>query len=343
MSLPPVETPLGAMRFNSDSHKLEYFNGQVWMQVDTFNSDVGGGTRAVFMGGSNEPDPSATYSVIDYVTIPTAGNAVPFSDLTSARQEGAALGNSTRGIYFGGDPAMRTIEYITMATLGDALDWGDLSQDESKHGTGCANSTRGIMALGWATPARVKTIECMTIAQKGTAADFGDTSTQTYDGAGMSSPTRGVIALGSDNSGSPYLNTMEYVTIASQGDASDFGDMTGKIVSRTGYSSSTRGVLHGGYQYPTSPNHLNNIDYITIASTGNANDFGDSTHAGYGSGSSSQIRGVQGGGYSSSSPHPIVPTIDYTTIATTGNAVDFGDLTQKRRHVQGCSNGHGGL
>ena len=29
MSLPPVEIPLGAMRFNSDSQKLEYWNGSV--------------------------------------------------------------------------------------------------------------------------------------------------------------------------------------------------------------------------------------------------------------------------------------------------------------------------
>jgi len=27
MSLPPVEIPLGAMRFNSDSQKLEYWSG----------------------------------------------------------------------------------------------------------------------------------------------------------------------------------------------------------------------------------------------------------------------------------------------------------------------------
>ena len=38
MSKPPVEIPLGAMRFNSDSQKLEYFNGDIWMQIHTEQS-----------------------------------------------------------------------------------------------------------------------------------------------------------------------------------------------------------------------------------------------------------------------------------------------------------------
>ena len=343
---PPVEVPQGAIRLNTDSQKLEFFAQDQWWQMvtDVQGDALNGGTRGVFMGGSNEPDPSSTYDIIDYVTIPTQGNAVDFGNLTSARQEGGALGSRQRGIHFGGDPAMNTIEYITFASTGNAVDFGDLSQDESKHGIGTSNNTRGVMAHGWATPARVNSMEYITIATTGNGVNFGDTSTQTYDGAGMSSPTRGVMALGSDSGGTPYLNTMEYITIATTGNAQDFGDMVaGNLVSRTGYSSSTRGILHGGYQYPASPNHSNNIEYITIATLGNATDFGDSTHCGYGSGSSSQVRGVQGGGYSNSSPHPIVPTIDFTTIATTGNAADFGDLTQKRRHTQGASNGHGGL
>ena len=80
MSLPPVETPLGAIRFNSDSQKLEYFNGQVWMQVHTFNPDLDGGVRGIWAGGSNP-----ACDVIEYVTIPTAGNAIDFGDQTVNR------------------------------------------------------------------------------------------------------------------------------------------------------------------------------------------------------------------------------------------------------------------
>ena len=98
----------------------------------------------------------------------------------------------------------------------------------------------------------------------------------------------------------------------------------------------------GAYQYPTSPNHTNSIDYLTIATLGNTTDFGDSSGRDQGGGVSSSIRGCAGGGYDNGTS-TIAVTIDYVQIMTTGDALDFGDLTQKRRHVQGASNGHGGL
>ena len=49
MSLPPSEIPLGAMRFNSDSQKLEYWMGSAWMQIKTFSPNLDGGARGLFM------------------------------------------------------------------------------------------------------------------------------------------------------------------------------------------------------------------------------------------------------------------------------------------------------
>ncbi len=77
------------------------------------------------------------------------------------------------------------------------------------------------------------------------------------------------------------------------------------------------------------------MDYVTVASTGNAQDFGDITTARYGTGGcNNNTRGLIGGGYCS-------PTnfneIDQITIATTGNATDFGDLSQSRRKLSGLS------
>ena len=44
------------------------------------------------------------------------------------------------------------------------------------------------------------------------------------------------------------------------------------------------------------PSVVNDIDYITIASTGNASDFGDTTDARYAiAGASSSVRAVFGG------------------------------------------------
>jgi hypothetical protein len=82
---------------------------------------------------------------------------------------------------------------------------------------------------------------------------------------------------------------------------------------------------------------INVIDYITIASTGNATDFGDLIEVESGnSACASLTRGLFAGGGSSN-------IIQYVTIASVGNATDFGDLTAAREGLAGCSSAHGGL
>ena len=86
----------------------------------------------------------------------------------------------------------------------------------------------------------------------------------------------------------------------------------------------------------------NTIDYITIASLGNAVNFGQLTTArGYGAGMASATRGVFAGGLTA---YPAgVNTIDYITIASLGNAINFGSASSAIGGSFGCSNGHGGL
>ena len=98
-----------------------------------------------------------------------------------------------------------------------------------------------------------------------------------------------------------------------------------------------RGVFGGGY----NP-ELNTIDYFTIATLGNAEDFGDLTVARQHPGSAaSPTRAVFAGGYGASPNFRV--EMDYVQIMSTGNAVDYGDLTEGRTQLEGCSNGHGGL
>ena len=75
------------------------------------------------------------------------------------------------------------------------------------------------------------------------------------------------------------------------------------------------------------------INFITIATLGDAQDFGDLLLAGeHGhSGGSNPIRGIYAGG--SSGP----TNIDYITINTLGNAVNFGTLTAATRNSAGCA------
>ena len=89
---------------------------------------------------------------------------------------------------------------------------------------------------------------------------------------------------------------------------------------------------------PTS----NIVEFVTIATQGNAKDFGDLTvpvRGGYGA--SSKTRAVKIAGYNQPS---YVGTIDYAQIMTTGNFQDFGDAPSRAFGASGvASNGHGGL
>ena len=90
------------------------------------------------------------------------------------------------------------------------------------------------------------------------------------------------------------------------------------------------GVFGSGY----APGAVNTIDYITIATPGNATDFGDLTVGRYGLVATSDgSRGVFGGGFEQGAAAIYHNTIDYITISTPGNATDFGDLTEARRYV----------
>ena len=77
-----------------------------------------------------------------------------------------------------------------------------------------------------------------------------------------------------------------------------------------------------------SGTEYNNIDFITIATTGNATDFGDLTYTSTSAaaGGSNSTRAIFYGG-NDTPGYSNVNTICFNTIATTGNSVDFGDTT----------------
>ena len=344
----PSSCPPGSLRFNTDTAHLEYYRGDTigWVEVEAeltaplgggTGSNTGLGTRMLFAAGT---DGSGVVDTIEFITISTLGNAQDFGNLLAAEQEGAFASNHIRGVYFGGDPKDTDIEFVTFASLGNATDFGDCTT-QAKSGASCSDRNRGVMILGGGS----NVINYIQFSTTGNAQDFGDTSMVQSAGSGVSSSTRGVFAIGSSNAN--YKNILEYITISTTGNSSDFGDLTRMGVHCNSYSSATRGVWHSGYQYPTSPNHMNNIDYVTIASTGNAIDFGDSLLGGFGAGGSSPTRGVAGGGYFANSPTGesggFTNIIDFVQIATTGNSQDFGDLNITVRHIKGGSNGHGGL
>ena len=136
-------------------------------------------------------------------------------------------------------------------------------------------------------------------------------------------------------------NTIEFVEIMTTGNSTDFGDMTINRFANNSGSNATRGIICNGYQPSPTGGVVNTADLLTIATTGNATDFGDTTQARYSSFGSccSGTRMVIPGGYVAPAP---VTTIDSFEIATTGNAIDFGDLATAGGPTS-TSNGHGGL
>ena len=147
---------------------------------------------------------------------------------------------------------------------------------------------------------------------------------------------RGRGVFGGGINGAPSnTNHIAYINIQSQGNTIKFGDLTSaNKVWTSAFGSSTRAIWPGGALYNgTSPVDI--IDFVTIATTSNATDFGDLSAAKTNVGShSSQTRGVIAGGYLTS-PGSNINVIEFVTIATTGNVSDFGDITVARRGIAG--------
>ena len=101
-----------------------------------------------------------------------------------------------------------------------------------------------------------------------------------------------------------------------------------------------RGLFAGGFISPTGTARTNIIDYITISTLGDAQDFGDRTHVSDTcAGAASKTRGVIAGGYAGSETN----VIEFVTISSLGDALDFGDLPSNRRNRDGCGDTVRGL
>ena len=130
--------------------------------------------------------------------------------------------------------------------------------------------------MGGTTPTKTATVDYITIATTGNEQAFGDLSAGTAGGCALSSNTRAIYAGGGRHP-SDYSNEIGYFTIATLGNETDFGDLiTARSSIYAGTSNNTRGVVVAGFT-PGPTWNLNSIEHITIATTGNANEFGDIT------------------------------------------------------------------
>ena len=175
---------------------------------------------------------------------------------------------------------------------------------------------RGRGVFGGGAPGTQKTIDYITIQTLGNALDFGDLINLTQQYATCASSTRGIFAGGEAPS---VTNVIEYITISATGNSFDFGDLTQarRRTQSEGASDSIRGLFFGGYN--AAPSSETTIDYITIASKGNASVFGDLTReTESGSACASPTRAIQFGGRSQPANNEFI-AVSYThlTLPTT--------------------------
>jgi len=289
--------------------------------------------RILYFGG-NEGLGGTQLNVIEYINPSSTGNGTDFGDLWTTANGFGGVGSETRAVM----AKSTTMQYVTFATTGNTTDFGDLNFNTGGM-AGAGSNTRGLFVGGFYT-----NIDYITIASTGNATGFGNLSSSADDTpSAMAGATRTIFAKVGAALGAGTSERIDYVTTASTGNSANWGTITSGARKQNieAASSSTRGLLAGGYQnYPYSY-YYNTIEYITISSSGETNDFGDLSQAlDAGSFGSGKTRAVFGGGYTSGGSR--INVLQYVTIASTGNATDFGDLTASKSGMGTASSVHGG-
>ena len=296
--------------------------------------------RAIEMGGFA---PSATKDGSS-IQMASSGTSTDFGDLTNNRTlaGGMTASSVTRALFYGGEvPGANStdVDSFELASTGNAADFGDLAVARG-YSAATSNGTRAISA-GGVTPV-INNIDFASIAQMGNFTDFGDLTVSRNSLVGICSPVRGVFAGGTDGtSPSPaFKNDIDYITINSTGNATDFGDLTGT----SGYmavtnDSSGKGFFIGGQGSPSTKNS-EATDLITIATTGNATEFGTLTQRTKVAASACQgTTGFTLGGANPSYNN----VIQRFVMPSLGNMTDFGDLNVSKGDNKGACGSHDGI
>ena len=234
---------------------------------------------------------------------------------------------------------------------GDTLGWEQIQRNEIHDGV--YPEARGFHVGARPGPGELNNIEFIRFASLGNPVDFGDKihglNGGNYNQGAFASITRGFV-YGGRFPGTPsaFSNAIEFITMSTLGNGTDFGDLTEGTQHPSGVSDKTRGVRMGGLKsagpQPYQASGTNVIDFVTMASQGNAIDFGDTYNGdtyGINGACSDRTRGVRFGG---ASPAPFnTNIIDFITIQSAGNSVDFGDMTSGTNYNCAAANSVRGL
>ena len=301
-------------------------------------SGVPYGSRAVIYNSASGSSSNHS-NTIDYFTIATPGNSASFGNMLGTTVNGGSahnvtVSNGSRIVYGAfydntdaGSPPVNGLEFVTASTLGNSTFMGTFTHRSGI--TGAGSGGKGYYAAGDGNVPG-NDIEVVDIANGGNATDTGYDIGNNDNGAAHANSNRWIHAGGQLN-GAQYTTHIEYFNVPVVANSTTFGSISSQgRTNPTGTGSDTRMLIAGGFYYSGSEaldNRVrNDIDYLTIATTGNTTDFGDLTVKRTSTGSTSNnVRAVFIGGFAGTSGR--TNTMDYVTIDTTGNATDFGDMS----------------
>ena len=209
------------------------------------------------------------------------------------------------------------MDYVNISTKGNAVNFGEMHAGTYAAPFGFSSATRGVFGGGYkdaTASADNNDVAYITIASQGNTIDFGDLNhNENWGKAAASSSTRG-LAMGGFGSN----NVVDYVEINTTGNFLDFGDLTTAGFGAAGMGSPTRALCVGAGQGSGG----DTIDSLTIASLGNAVEFGkmDAASGLYSSGGSNSVRGLFNKIRSEST------LVQSLIIASFGSVEDFGNL-----------------
>jgi len=231
----------------------------------------------IFGGTTTGENTTGAINTIEYFSISNSNNAQDFGDLSAADKDGAAVSDGTYGIHSLGSSTTsgsytNAIEYITMASAGNSTDFGDRTIGGILQSS-VNNATRGVFAAGYLGGSTLNTMDYITMGTSGNATDFGDLTVVGYGfdaGAGSGSGDRGLFGSMLSRNG-----VIDYITISSAGNATDFGDLFVGL-SLDNYQQRYGGATSNATRAVFSAAAYSNVmQYVTMATTGNAADFGD--------------------------------------------------------------------
>lgn len=332
-----------------------------------------GGYYTNAAGTGNSPNGNNGEQYITYYSISTAGTALDFGDMTTFTNRGSAsfgaASNGTRVVTIAGEAmglsfsGTDDINYYTTAVPSNTTFFGNLIVPSAGYmgaGTFAAcDGTKAIMGGGWAYSSGVQYgsnqgLQQITVDTTGNATYQAPMGQQLYSAMAWNNSTQALIYGANDSQTGADKAKIYYYTFDTTADCVSFGNInTTNANGETVHWISTPAIsgdatymlICGGrqYDYISGSNMVRSesdeIDRVSMATTGNASAFGSLTgeRRNMAAASDGTYTTLAGGATNNSNSEKAsyssgTNQIERIVVQTPGNAVDFADLIYYHRH-----------